>query len=113
MSYSQDDMKKLKEVFIKAIKVKKKVKLRFFSKKDSAVVIRKCAPMDFGPSRRFHDNIDRFHLWDYEGEGGPHTMSIDPRNIISLEVLEESFEPKEFVKWPPNWLVERDWGDFS
>ena len=44
--------------FIQAIHDKKRVRVTFDSKEDRAQVTRKCAPMDFGPSRRAREKND-------------------------------------------------------
>src|SRR5579885_248725 len=103
----------MKEEFIKAIHDKKKVQLTFFSKEDAAPLSRKCAPMDFGPSRRAKDKSDRFHLWDFESDQGRHVLSILPGQVKSIEVLSEDFDPATFITWSTTtspWFVPRDWG---
>ena len=106
----------LKRDFIGAIHAKKKLLLKFNSKEDASVISRTCAPMDFGPSRRGQDQQDRFHFWDYTSDKGPHTLSLLPLQIVSIEILEASFDPREFVTWDVQkspWFVKRDWGSFS
>jgi hypothetical protein len=103
----------MKDIFISAIHSKNKVRITFFSKEDGRNLIRKCAPMDFGPSRRATNRADRFHAWDYESDEKNHTLSLLPEQIVSIEVLSEMFNPSEFIRWEPNWIVTRDWGDYS
>ncbi len=106
----------MKDKFIKAIHSKNKILLHFFSKDDGTVISRKCAPMDLGPSRRAHDKSDRFHFWDYESDTRNHTLSLLPNQIQVMEVLDEKFEPSEFVTWDTSrsiWFVSRDWGEYS
>lgn len=103
----------LKDIFIQAIYCKKKIKVSFYSKEDEEVIIRICAPMDYGPSRRTIDKSDRFHMWDYESDTEHNTLSLKPEQISNIEVLEETFEPSEFVTWQTNWIVPRDWGQYS
>ena len=90
-----------------------KIKEGLYSKEDKEVIIRICAPMDYGPSRRTIDKSDRFHMWDYESDTEQHTLSLKPEQISNIEVLEETFEPSEFVTWQTNWIVPRDWGQYS
>lgn len=102
--------------FIKAIRSRKKVLLRFYSMEDGTVLERTCAPMDFGPSRRAHLKNDRFHLWDYDSDAKRHTLSINPEQIVELIILEDEFDPREFVTWDTQksaWFVDRDWGSVS
>ena len=105
-----------KEQFIKAIHEKKKVRITFFSKQDTSSLTRKCAPMDYGPSRRTTLKNNRFHLWDYESDTQRHTLSLNPEQIKSLEVLEETFDPSEFITWDTKsspWFIKRNWGQYS
>lgn len=99
--------------FLDAIHAKRKIRLSFHSKEDGRTLVRTCAPMDFGPSRRAHDKSDRFHFWDYDSDTARHTLSLLPQQIVSIEVLSEEFDPADFVSWEPNWLVARDWGPYA
>lgn len=101
------------EDFIKAIHDRNKVKLVFYSKEDDGILERICAPMDYGPSRRFHDKSDRYHLWDYDSDQNWHTLSLLPEQIVNINVLDETFDPAEFIIWDANWFIERDWGIYS
>jgi hypothetical protein len=106
----------MKNAFIAAIHSKNKVKLTFYSKEDAQPLVRCCAPMDYGPSRRAADKSDRFHFWDYESDTQRHTLSLLPRQVISIEVLPDTFDPSEFVTWNTQaspWFVARNWGQYS
>lgn len=106
----------MEDQFIQAIHDKKKVQLTFFSKEDGRNLTRLCAPMDHGPSRRATDKSDRYHLWDYESDKRNHTISLPPGQIVSLEVIDETFEPGEFITWDTQsspWFIPRDWGQYS
>jgi len=101
--------------FIQAIKDKTKIRLTFYSKQDDMNVTRLCAPMDYGPSRKAKNKDDRFHLWDYESQSQTpfHTLSLLPEQIINMEFTELPFNPSEFINWPTNWFIKRDWGVYS
>ena len=106
----------MKDAFIRAILEKKKVQLTFFSKEDGVPLSRKCAPMDFGPSRRAKDKSDRFHLWDYESDQRTHTLGLLPAQVQRIDVLDEEFDPAGFVTWDLKkspWFIPRDWGEYS
>lgn len=102
----------LKNIFIQSIHEKKKVRVTFCSREDKGVISRICAPMDYGPSKRTKDKIDRFHMWDYESDKKQHTLSLKQEQIQNIEVLNENFEPLEFVTWQTDWIVPRDWGQY-
>ena len=102
--------------FISAIHNLNLVQVRFQSADDGgAILTRICAPMDYGPSRKFKDGIDRYHVWDFDSDSGkPHTLSLNPIQIVSFEVLEDEFDPSSFVTWPSNWIVPRGtWGEHN
>ena len=102
-----------KDDFIAAIQNKTKIRLTFRSKEDGHNLVRLCAPMDYGPSRRANNKDDRFHLWDYESDQKNHVLSLLQNQIVSMEFTSESFDPSEFVTWETNWFVARDWGRYS
>src|SRR6266498_5042022 len=100
-----------KEQFIQAIHDKRKIRLTFYSKEDRSTLVRTCAPMDFGPSRRAKLKNDRFHFWDYDSDARVHTLSLSPEQIANIEVLNEHFDPREFITWDTKqspWFVTRD-----
>ena len=103
----------MKDKFIQAIHEKRKLKVTFFSKEDGTTLVRTCAPMDYGPSRRARRKNDRYHFWDYDSDTRRHTLSLNPEQVLEVEMLDEHFEPSEFVTWKPNWFIQRDWGEYS
>lgn len=101
------------ETFLKALHGLHKVRIVFFSNKDKADVTRISAPMDFGPKAKEQPPIDRYHFWDFTNPSNPHTESLEATQIRSIFLLNETFEPADFVKWTPKWHIPRDWGRFS
>lgn len=99
--------------FLEALSGRKLVRVSFYSKEDGAIISRKCAPMDYGPSRRAKDKSNRYHFWDLTSDSRNHTLSLLPSQLKSLEVLGDSFDPSEFVTWKPKWVIPRDWGHYS
>jgi hypothetical protein len=103
----------IKTEFLTALINKKKVLIRFFSKEDGTVLVRVCAPMDYGPSQRSKDKSNRFHLWDFTSDVKSHVLNLKREQIVSLDTLPDSFEPSQFVTWTPNWIIPRNWGIYS
>lgn len=101
------------EVFTGAIRDLRKVSLTFFSKEDGHALVRTCAPMDYGPSRRAKDKSNRYHLWDYDSDQVMHVLSLPSDQITSIELTAMVFDPAEFVTWTPDWFYPRDWGTYS
>lgn len=95
--------------FIEAIKEKKKVSLRFYSKADSGVIDLVCAPLDYGPGTGTPDGVNRYSLWDYTSNSGSHLLEMVPEQILDLSVLGAVFDPAEFSVPPHAWSIPRDW----
>ena len=101
------------EKFLQAIHEKRYLSVDFIAKEDNLLRNRKCVPFDYGESRRYKDGKDRFHFLDLNSPDGKHNLSILPEQVKKVEILDESFEPKDYISWTPNWIVERDWGVYS
>ena len=100
--------------FVTALTTKKKVMLTFRSRKAGTILFRTCAPMDFGPSYRTKDRLYRYRFWDFDSDQKHRVLSLLPNEIVSIEPLDESFDPAEFVTWPTiSWFLPRDWGQYS
>lgn len=99
--------------FVQAINQKKLVLLKFDSN-EKGIISRTCVPFDFGPSRRYKDELNRYHFYDLDSPSSNHNLSILPAQIISIEILDKSFEPAKYVTWSPiKWFLKRDWGKCS
>jgi len=101
------------EQFIQAIHERRKLRITFYSEEDKCSLTRVCAPMDIGPSRKAKHQKDYFHVWDYESDTKPHPLPLTPNNIKSIELLDDFFDPGEFIDWTPKWFIARDWGHYS
>ncbi len=96
--------------FIEAIAGRKKVKIKYYSKADSGVLERVCAPLDYGPGAGPYDGLNRYWLWDYANPAGTQTVGLNSQQIVDVRVLGGEFQPGEFIveRWP--WGVPRSWG---
>jgi hypothetical protein len=99
--------------FVEAIKDKKKVCLRFYSKADSGVIDLICAPVDYGPGEGIQDGVNRYWLWDYTSNTGSPNLGLLPDQILDIRVLGQAFDPAEFGAPPPTWSIPRAWGPTS
>ena len=100
------------DIFIRAITDKVIVEL-WFDSVEKGNIIRRCIPFDFGTSRRYKDGKERYHFLDIDSPEGNHNLSILPNQVIKIILLEEVFEPADYVKWSPKWNLTRDWGPYS
>ncbi|MAC82771.1 MAG: hypothetical protein CL624_01415 [Arcobacter sp.] len=101
------------EKFLEGIHNKKYLSVDFVAKEDNVLRNRKCVPFDYGESKKYRDGKDRFHFLDLNSPDGKHNLSILPGQVKKVEVLNENFKPEEYVTWTPNWIIERDWGEYS
>lgn len=102
--------------FTAAIQNKNTVLVKFQSKSNNEVLLRKCAPLDIAPSKRSKNKVFKFHLWDFDSGKKSHILSLEPDQILDLSINEEQFKPEEFVVWntaTTPWCVVRDWGVYS
>jgi hypothetical protein len=103
-------------VFLDAIAGKRRLSVRFFSRRQGRELVRLCAPLDFGPLRGALDRSDHYQLWDLEEKRKPQNLALLEADIVAMTPLEETFEPKEIITWafkPGAWSVPRDWDEFS
>lgn len=102
------------EKFLQAIKEKKIVKVAIDSN-EKWVIERYCIPFDFWPSRRknLKSNPERFHFYDLNSPEKKHNLSILPEQLLNIEITNDYFDPGDYIKWEPNWFIERDWGIYS
>lgn len=100
------------DTFIKAIHEKRMLKVKVNSI-EKGIILRKCIPFDYGPSRKYNDKQNRHHFYDLDSPNGSHNLSILPSQLITIEILDETFDPKDYITWQPKWIVSRDWGNFS
>ena len=108
----------MKEEFLRAIDSKLKVKVTFNAKEEGkGQITRLCIPFDFGPSQKADaiDKSDKYHFYDLDSQDpkGPHNLALKQEQIVLLEVLDEAFDPADYVKWQTNWTYKRDWAAHS
>lgn len=97
------------DIFLEAVHTKKLISVTFNSK-EKGIITRKCVLFDFGPSKRDKVKIDKFHFWNIDSN---HNLPVLVEQIINMEILNEDFNPADYVKWTPNWHIKRDWGSNS
>ena len=100
------------DIFVFAIHGKRSIKIKCDTK-EKGLIERLCIPFDFGPSRRYKDGLNRFHFYDLDSPDGKHNLSILEEQLTNIELLDDIFDPADYVNWTPNWILKRDWGTFS
>lgn len=104
------------EAILAAIESRLEVQLTWYSKDDGGTQqTRRCAPMDYAISRKYKDNLARYHFWDFESDRGVnHNISLRADQISRVEILDSKFDPGSFVTWDtaasPWTVVRSSWG---
>jgi hypothetical protein len=104
------------QVFLDALRDKKRLTVSFFDRKEKRDRVRICAPLDYGPLRGANDTTERYQLWDLEGKRKPLNFALLEGDIASMKPLDETFDPATIITWafkPNAWAVPRDWAEFS
>ena len=104
------------QLFLDAIAAKRRLSVRFFSRKAGKELVRVCAPLDYGALRGDVGGAEHYQLWDLEGRRKPHNLALLESDIVTMTPLEETFDPAAIITWafkPGAWLVPRDWAEFS
>ncbi len=52
--------------FLEGIHKKRYLSVDFIAKEDNLLRNRKCVPFDYGESRKYRDDKDRFHFLEFE-----------------------------------------------
>jgi hypothetical protein len=100
------------DIFLKAIN-EKCVVMVSVDTFEKGKISRKCIPFDYGPSGIFNDDLDRYHLYTLDSPKGSHNLSILPKQLLHIEILEEQFNPEDYITWKPKWHIKRNWEKYS
>ena len=84
------------DIFIEAIRDKKKVILTFVSKEHCGAEDGLCGPILYSPSC-VGDDSDCYYLWNFESVTGKNFLGLPPSQIVRMELTEEPFDPVEFI----------------
>ena len=104
------------QTFLDALHEKRCLSVSYYSRKERKNVIRKCAPLDYGPLRGAIEPEDHYQLWNLEGKRKPLNVTLRDNELLTLTLLDETFEPADIITWafkPNAWTLPRDWADFS
>jgi len=95
--------------FLDAIRDQKMVRIAFYSKPDDGTVDRECAPLDYGSEPGGDAAGNRYWIWDQVGSAGTNPLGLLPGQIVSVNVLGRTFDPRSFNLGHRSWFVPRPW----
>ena len=99
-------------IFVQAVKRRRKIKLIFHCEEDGNELSVSCAPMDYKPGQRATDVSEYYYFWcspqelyPFEADKTNHVLRLEPGKIIGMELSEEKFDPTEFGNVDINWYL--------
>jgi len=99
--------------FLKAINEKLLVRI-VVNSPQKGMMLRKCVPLDYdGPRQAYQDNLNQYHFYDLDCRDGERHLSVDSVQLVGVKLLDEHFDPAEYVSGTPNWKIPREWGVYS
>jgi len=84
------------DIFVQAMRDKRKVKLTFSSKEHGGRADKLCGPVFYSASAG-GDDSGCYYLWDFESSSGNHFLVLPPSQIVGIELAEEHFDLIEFL----------------
>ena len=84
------------DIFIQGIKQKKRLKLSYFSRKNLQNMVRQCAPLHYSKGQVEGDDLDCYYIWDFEVAKGSGFLSLQPSQIVTMELAEDTFNLEDF-----------------
>lgn len=104
------------QLFLDALLAKRCITVSYYSRKEGKNVVRKCAPLDYGPLRGAIEPEAHYQLWNLEGKKKPLNVALRASEIFTMTATDERFDPATIITWnfkPNAWSIERDWEEFS
>ena len=83
------------DIFVKAIRDKKRLELTFFSNENDEIRDGLFGPIFYSPSTA-GDDSDCYYLWDFEGDNSNNFLGLPPSQIMRMELTKEPFDLVEF-----------------
>ena len=108
-------------IFLRAIKERRKIRLVYFREEDNSSPQDKLiAPMDYHLGHRATDKSDYYYfwcsyneLWCFEMDKRNQALKLPSHQIVSIEPTEDSFNPTEFSTADVRWFLSPKRGRFN
>ena len=84
------------DLFIKAVKDRRKLILTYFSGKSYMYITRLCVPVSYSSPDTAEDS-EYYYVWDPESDVGERIIALPPSQIEHMGLSDETFDPNEFI----------------
>lgn len=82
--------------FIQAVRDKNRIRVEFYSKPDSGVVDRVCAPLDYAPDSATPGGPNLYWVWDLSTDVPWNPLALASEQIVKVNILGTTFDPTSF-----------------
>lgn len=84
------------DVFIQAVKDKKKIILTYFSGQQYLYLTRLCVPVQFS-SADMEEGSECYYFWDSDADTGERLLALSPSQITNMVLSDETFDPADYI----------------
>ena len=84
------------DVFIQAVKDKKKIILTHFSGQQYLYLTRLCVPVQFS-SNKVENGSECYYFWDSDADTGERLLALAPSQITNMVLSDETFDPADYI----------------
>ena len=85
------------EIFIQAVKDRKKIILTYFCGEHSLYLTRLCVPIDYYKPAVSEGGSDCYYFWDSEANVGGRMLRLPPSQVKYMELSDETFDPNDYT----------------
>lgn len=83
-------------VFMQAVRAKRKVIVTYFSGQYNLYLTKLCVPIHHSPADPA-EGSDCYYFWDSEGDTGERMLGFPPSQIVHMDLSDETFDPAEHI----------------
>jgi len=84
------------DIFVSALRDKRKLFLSFLSSKNNLYSTKLCIPVSYSPPDS-KDDSEYYRIWDSESEVGERLIDLPASGILYMELSSENFTPDEYI----------------
>ena len=84
------------DIFMQAVKERRKVIVTYFSGEYNLHLTKLCVPLRYSPPDAGGESAF-YYSWDSEGDVGGRVLALSSSQIIYLELGDETFDPNEYI----------------
>jgi len=84
------------DIFMQAVKDRRKVIVTYFSGEYNLNLMKLCVPLHYSPPDAAEESAF-YYSWDSGGDVGERVLALRLYQIIYMELSDETFDPDEYI----------------